>query len=121
LFIGPLKGAMEPYLKTVTLFVNPDQLSALIIMANYTNGNAINNPVSIPFGSGCSQILPFAVHNNEAHAVVGSTDLSMRGYLPNQILSFTMNKKMFDLLCNIGHDSFLEKPYFTDFKKRRES
>ena len=35
LIIGPFRPEMYEYLKSVTFFVNPDQLSALIIGANY--------------------------------------------------------------------------------------
>lgn len=119
LFVGPLKGAMENYLKSVTFFVNPDQLSALLIAANYCSSETQVPPVSIPFGSGCSQLLPLVVYTEMPHAVIGATDLSMRGYLPNNLLAFTVNKPMFEQLCHLGHQSFLDKPYFSEFLQRR--
>ncbi len=120
LFIGPLKSSMDNYLKTITLFVNPDQLSALIVAANYHHQPELPNPVSIPFGSGCMQILTILDTFEEPHAIVGSTDLAMRMYFPPNILAFTMNKAMFERICSIKENSFFEKPIFTDLKQQRE-
>jgi hypothetical protein len=121
LFIGPLKDSMWPYLKSVTLFVTADQLSSLIIAANYSATSANPQPVKVPFGSGCAQMVPFVANSIEPQAIIGSTDLSMRVYLPENVLSFTMNVSMFEMLCKVGPDSFLGKGYFVDFCKHRES
>jgi hypothetical protein len=120
LFIGPLKGSMDSYLKSVTLFVNADQLSSLIIAANYGIDSGQEQPVKVPFGSGCSQLLVSVAYQNKPAAVIGGTDLSMRAYLPEHILSFTMNKTMYETLCQVGHGSFFEKSYFENFVAKRK-
>lgn len=121
IYIGPLKNSMEAYLKSVTFFVNPDQLSALIIGANYHADAKEGSPVEVPFGSGCMQLLTLVPNNQSAKAVVGSSDLAMRKYLPKDLMAFTVNAKMFDKLCSIDHESFLNKPYLKDLIEFRRS
>ncbi|WP_430934860.1 DUF169 domain-containing protein [Saccharicrinis sp. 156] len=121
LYVGPIKNSMVDYLKSVTFFVNPDQLSALIVAANYHAGPEEGNPVDIPFGSGCMQLLTLVPDNEKPKALVGASDLAMRKYLPNNLLAFTVNVRMFDRLCSIGQDSFLNKPYLKDLIEFRRS
>lgn len=120
IYIGPLKNTMANYLKSVTFFVNPDQLSALLISANYFSDGSGENPVEIPFGSGCMQLMSLVSNNDRPKASIGATDLAMRKYLPKNVMAFTVNPSMFDMLCSLGKDSFLEKPFLknlTDFRK----
>lgn len=119
LFIGPFRSSKDDFLKTVTFFVNADQLSALVIAANYVHNGESENPVTIPFGSGCMQLLTLPDSFDQPHAIVGSTDLAMRGYLSPDILSFTVNRSMFEKLCTIGRESFLEKGFLTGLQNQR--
>jgi hypothetical protein len=119
LFIGPLRSSMNQYLKSVTFFVNPDQLSSLVVAANYFSDGRPVSQVTVPFGSGCMQLLAQVDGHDDPHALVGATDLAMRKYLPAHVLAFTVNMPMFERLCAIGKDSFLEKPFFTDLQKQR--
>ena len=48
--IGPLKEDQYKYLKTITFYVNPDQLSFLIHGAEYNNASSQENPVMTAFG-----------------------------------------------------------------------
>jgi hypothetical protein len=52
LLIGPLREGAYEDLKTVTFFVNPDQLSMLVIGAQYNSAPDDPLPVIAPFGSG---------------------------------------------------------------------
>ncbi|MEE4258031.1 MAG: DUF169 domain-containing protein [Bacteroidales bacterium] len=119
LFIGPLNQAHNRFLKTVTFFVNPDQLSVLMIGAQYFHHPGDPEPVSAPFGSGCMQALTH-FSDDRPMAIIGATDMAMRKYLPANILAFTVNVPMFKLLCSIDKDSFLEKPFLKDLKKARK-
>ncbi|TLX75012.1 hypothetical protein E9993_11520 [Labilibacter sediminis] len=121
LYIGPVKNTMSEYLKSVTFYVNPDQLSALIIGANYFNDGLGENPVQVPFGSGCMQLLSLLPDNDKPRAIIGSTDLAMRKYLPKDIMAFTVNPKMFDQLCSLDRDSFIDKPFLNDLIEFRKS
>ena len=119
LFIGPLKEGQEAYLKTITFYVNPDQLSALMTGAQYflPPGRTI---VSAPFGSGCMQLLPLFDDLEIPLAIVGATDIAMRKFLPeHHLMAFTVTLPMFELLCSLDEKSFLSKPFLEDLKKSR--
>jgi hypothetical protein len=81
-------------IKSVTFFVDPDQLSALVILANCVNPEKEN--VTIPWGAGCQEIGIFAYRELEREhprAVVGLTDISarevVRPSLGKDVMSFT--------------------------------
>ncbi len=118
LYMGPIKEEAFPYLKTVTFFVNADQLSALIIGANFFHHANEPTPVYAPFGSGCMELLPLA-ESAFPQAVVSGTDLAMRRYLPAHLLGFTVNLPMYENLCRLDDQSFLNKPFLTDLIKAR--
>jgi hypothetical protein len=119
LFIGPVNQKHYPYLKTVTFFVNPDQLSVLMIAAQYFHRSPDPEPVMAPFGSGCQQILTHFGDQKEPRAIIGATDMAMRKYLPKEILAFSVNVPMYEQLAKIGKNSFLSKPFLQDLKKAR--
>jgi hypothetical protein len=119
LMVGPLKKDQYPYLKTVTFYVNPDQLSVLILAANYFSGSDDPSPVSVDFGSGCMEMLTLLYRKESPVAVIGATDMAMRNNLPPNIMAFTVNIPMFEKICSIGPDSFLEKPFLKMLKYAR--
>jgi hypothetical protein len=119
LLIGPLRPAEYGHLKTVTFFVNPDQLSALMIGAQFHASPEDPPPVIAPFGSGCMQLVTLFRDLQAAQAVIGATDLAMRVYLPPEILAFTVTKRMFERLCSLGEESFLHKPFLTKLRQAR--
>lgn len=122
LFVGPLREAMFPFLKTVTFFVNLDQLSALMIGANYKFGKSNHRaPVVAPFGSGCMELLPIFNDITVPQAVIGGTDMAMRQFLPRDILAFTMTIPMYSRLCELPDNSFLNKPFLKNLKRERGS
>lgn len=118
LFFGPLKESAWPYARTVTFLVNPDQLSALAIGAQYRSAPDDPPPVIAPFGSGCSQLVPFK-DLTMAQASIGATDIAMRQHLPPDILTFTVTRSMFRQLCGLDERSFLYKPFLERLKKAR--
>ena len=120
LVIGPLKTAGYEYLKTITFFVTPDQLSMLMIGAQLNSAPSDPDPVIAPFGSGCMQLISHFKDLNIPQGMIGSLDMAMRKYLPPNILAFTVTKPMFEQLCNIGENSYLEKHFFTELQKSRK-
>lgn len=118
LFIGPLREEAWPFARTVTFLVNPDQLAALAIGAQYRSSPGDPAPVIAPFGSGCSQIVPFA-DLSIPQASIGSTDIAMRPHIPPDILGFAVTRKMFQELCALDERSFLYKPFLERLKKAR--
>ena len=118
--IGPLRREQHAYLQTVTFFVNPDQLSALIVGAHYDCGPNDPSPVLAPFGSGCLQLLPFGGDPALPHAVIGATDPAMRPSLPPDILAFIVNPPMLARLCALDEKSFLHRPFWRNLQRVRE-
>lgn len=119
ILIGPLKADQYQYLKSVTFWVNPDQLSLLMIGAHYHSAPGDPAPVIAPFGSGCSQLTPLFKDLAIPQAMLGATDIAMRQYLPPDLLAFTVTKSMFEQLCALDKKSFLYKPFWQRLQKAR--
>lgn len=119
-YVGPLRNDASEYLQTVTLFVNPDQLSALVIGANYFHQVGEPSPLGIAFGSSCSQMLTQVAGHAHPYAVIGALDTAMRRHLPPSVLAFTMNVALYHQLAEIGEDSFLNKGFLTGLRKARK-
>jgi hypothetical protein len=118
LFIGRYRNDLWEYIKTITFYVNPDQLSTLMIGAQYHSSPDDPPAVIAPFGSGCSELQPF---ENLAlpQAAIGATDIAMRQHLPPDILAFTVTKPMFRQLCELDERSFLFKPFLLRLRQAR--
>ncbi|MBN1355469.1 DUF169 domain-containing protein [bacterium] len=121
LCIGPLRSERYHELKTVTFYINPDQLGMFMLGAYYHHAPGDPDPVSAPFGSGCMQVVPGTEKADYPRAVVGATDIAMRQFLPPDILAFTVNKPMFKQLCDLDERSFLYKPFWKTLTKARKS
>jgi len=119
LFIGPLRPAQYGFLKTVSFFVDLDQLAALLLGANYDTGPDDPPTVLAPFGSGCSQLLPLFGDEDAPQAIIGATDIAMRQWLPPQIIAFTVTRPMFERLCGLDNGSFLSKPFLKRLHESR--
>jgi hypothetical protein len=80
-----VSGAQEKP-QAIIFFVNPDQLSALVILANYGRGD--NENVIIPYAAGCQTIGIYPCREAQSvkpRAVVGLTDLSARVFIRKQL------------------------------------
>ena len=119
LFIGPLRENQYPYLKTVTFLVNPDQLGALMLGAQYNIAPDDPPAVIAPIGAGCMQLSPLFEDLERLQALIGATDIAMRHFLPPDILAFTATKPMFEQLCALDDKSFLYKPFWRNLRKAR--
>jgi len=94
----------------VVLLVNPDQLSALTVLANYSRGTFDN--VIVRFGAGCQQTGIMAYReclSENPKAIIGLTDISVRKIFARDILSFTMPYRMFLEMEGDVEGSFLQK------------
>lgn len=118
LFIGPMKEDQYPYLKSVTFYANPDQLSLLMLGANYDNGPKDPPAVIAPFGAGCGQMVQFE-DLTVSQAIIGSTDIAMRQYLPPDLMAFTVTKPLYEKLCRLDEKSFLYKPFWQNLREKR--
>jgi hypothetical protein len=77
--IGPLKDDQYEHLQTVTFYVNPDQLSLLLLGPEYDNASIDDSPVIAAFGSGCGQMAALFgdFDTDTPKAVIGATDIEM--------------------------------------------
>jgi len=110
-------------IKSVTLFVDPEQLSALVVLANYTDPDLEN--VAVPWGAGCQIMGIFAYRELErAHprALVGMTDLSarlnVRASLGRNVLSFTMPWPLFVKMEQNVEGSFFQRRTWQELRSR---
>jgi uncharacterized protein (DUF169 family) len=103
---GQLTEQDEPVL--IIFFVNADQLSALLVMADYDRGT--NQSVIAPFGAACQSILfGYAEAKKENPiAVIGFFDISQRSSVDRETLTITAPYKMFLEMEHNVEGSFLE-------------
>ncbi len=118
--IGPLKPEHYRYLQTVTFWVNPDQLAVLQVASYLHHAWGDPDPVTAPFGSGCSELVSVFRDLDVAQAAIGSTDVAMREHLPPDLLAFTVTVPLFERLCALtAENSFLGKGFLTRLRKAR--
>jgi hypothetical protein len=98
----------------IIFLADPDQLSALVILANYGENGSENT--IIPYAAGCQTIGIYPYREAQAknqRAVVGLTDLSARNNLKKQLgrnlFSFAAPLKMFHEMEANVEGSFLRK------------
>ncbi|MHB8086525.1 MAG: DUF169 domain-containing protein [Dehalococcoidia bacterium] len=121
LILKPLEK-VDPCSETPRLIIflaNPDQLSALTMLANYNRSN--NHSVIVSMGSACSSIClyPFnEAENGSPRAIIGLTDITARHYLDPDILSFTVPYGMFLQMETDVPGSFLVKKPWLNLKER---
>jgi uncharacterized protein (DUF169 family) len=101
--------------QSVIFFANPDQISALVVLANFGRGD--NENVIIPYAAGCQTIgiYPYReAKSTKPRAVVGLTDLSARVYVRKQLadphfMTFTVPFTLFQEMEQNVSGSFLER------------
>ncbi len=111
-------------IKSVTLFVDPDQFSALVVLANCTEPDLEN--VAVPWGAGCQIMGIFAYRELEREhprALVGMTDLSarqnVRASLGENVLSFTMPWPLFLKMEQNVEGSFLQRRTWKELRRHQ--
>lgn len=113
--VKPLdKADANEDIRSVTFFVEPDALSALVVLANYTQAQTEN--VAIPWAAGCQVMGIYAYRELEREhprALVGMTDLSARkntrAVLGHDIMSFTMPWPVFVEMESHVDGSFFQR------------
>jgi uncharacterized protein (DUF169 family) len=111
----PLKDLKEGQEAVVVVFVaDPDQLSALVALANYDRQGVDN--VFVPMGAGCHQIGIYAfreAQREKPRAVMGLTDLSarrnVRHLLGKDMFTFAVPYRRFEEMEANVEESFLKK------------
>jgi len=110
--------------ESVVYTVDADQLSALVILANYTQKGMEN--VIIPYAAGCQTIgiIPWQeAKSAKPRAVVGLTDISarknVRKLLGAEYLTFSIPWKMFLEMESNVEGSFLERPTWQSLQQSK--
>ena len=91
----------------VIMFVNPDQLSALVTLAGFRTG-AIHTSVS-PWGGACQSML-FAraeAEKGQPSGVIGFFDIAQRSKVDREMLTYTMPYRLFLEMEASVEESFL--------------
>jgi uncharacterized protein (DUF169 family) len=104
--------------ESVIFFVNPDQLSALVVLANY--GRKSNDNVISPWGAACQSVL-FSYDEGDKEnprAIIGYFDLAARKHVEKNILSFTIPFQMFLEMEENVKGSFLEMDEWIELRTR---
>jgi uncharacterized protein (DUF169 family) len=102
----------------VLMFVNPDQLSALVTLAGFRRGSF--DATFSPWGAACQSIL-FAhaeAKSENPRAVIGFFDISQRRKIDRELLSFTMPYRVFLEMESSVDDSFLSTPIWSKLRDR---
>ena len=103
----------------MVFLANPDQISALTVLANYERGTG--DAVVVRFGAGCHSfcLQPDRLNQEEPlRAVLGMTDISARPMLPADVLSFTVPWPMFLEMESNVRGSFLDRKDWQKVKAR---
>jgi len=119
LLVGPLRDDQHEYLKSVTFFVNPDQLSLLLLGAQYHSAPDDPTPAIAPFGSGCMQLISLFDDLDAPQAIIGATDIAMRRHIEPDMLAFTTTISMYERLCTLDKKSFLGKRFWRSLQEAR--
>jgi Uncharacterised ArCR, COG2043 len=111
--------------RVVILFADPDQLAALVVLANY--GRRENESVIIPFAAGCQTacLYPYReAASKKPRAVVGLTDLSarlsIRSQLGDNLFTFSVPYAMYREMEADVEGSFLTRPTWLELIKGRQ-
>jgi hypothetical protein len=101
----------------VVFLVSPDQLSALLVMTDFSRGRG--EPAIAPYGASCQSVLfGYAeARREEPRGVLGFFDISQRKRVPRDILSYTVPWSLFLRMEADVEDSFLR---LGDWGKLRE-
>ncbi|MBN1760945.1 MAG: DUF169 domain-containing protein [Chitinispirillaceae bacterium] len=119
ILIGPLMDTHFNFCRTVTIFCNPDQLSAFIVGINRLHQTGTVYPLLPGVGPGCYQLSGVFPSFDDDYAVISSTDIAMRIHLPENVLSLTVTTPLFSKLCALDAESFLGKSFWTRLVKLR--
>jgi uncharacterized protein (DUF169 family) len=102
----------------ILMFVNPDQIAALVTLAGFRSG-AVNATVS-PWGAACQSIM-FAyeeARSDNPRGVIGFFDISQRGKIARELLSYTMPYSMYLEMESSVDDSFLRLAVWQKLRER---
>jgi hypothetical protein len=98
----------------VNLWIDALSLTGLVTMANFDNPK--NDGAVVPYAAGCQSIwtIPYKeTFQASPGAVVGAMDPVVRGYMPADVLSFSVPANRLIEMCQDIPDSFLKLEQWT--------
>lgn len=108
--------------KAVIILGDPDQISALTVLANYDRDS--NDNVIVPWAAGCQNTVLYALDEadkDRPRAILGMNDISARLVLKRRfktdLISFTIPWKMYRAMVNNVAGSFLERPSWQELRE----
>jgi uncharacterized protein (DUF169 family) len=113
--------AAEARPELVVFLATPDQIAALVVLANY--GRAGNDNVMVPWGAGCHSIgiIPLKEGKSDTpKGVIGLMDISARKYVEKDLLSFSVPYKMYLEMENNADESFLSREEWLKIRERNQ-
>lgn len=116
--IGPLRLEKWDAVRSVTFFVDPDRLSGVMTLSTFHSGP--RDLVIAPFSSGCGLLLRELEGMDRDTAIIGTTDLAMRKYLPPETISLTVSPSRFEKMMDVPDDSFLFRDWWNELMATRE-
>nr|WP_321452564.1 DUF169 domain-containing protein [uncultured Carboxylicivirga sp.] len=102
----------------LVFFTNPDQLSALVVMADYNRGT--NQSVMAPFGGACQSILYGLdeAKKEEPRCMIGFFDILKRTIVDKDLLTMTVPYKLFKEMELNVETSFIRTPEWEKIQER---
>lgn len=103
----------------VVFFAKPDVLSGLFTLANFDQVEP--NGTFTPFGAGCSSVVHYPYYESKSdrpRAVIGMFDPSARPCVPENVLTFAVPMKKFELMVTYMEESFLITDTWDSVRKR---
>lgn len=106
--------------EVIVFLCTPDQISAMVTLANYGRHGGDN--VIVPWGAGCHTIGIIPLNEGKSdnpRGVIGLTDITVRKQLDKDILSFSVPYKMFLEMESNVDESFLTREGWLELKQRK--
>ena len=107
----------------ISIVCNPDQLSAMIFLFNYSKTGEQYDTVIAPAVAGCASIfrIPFGeLRSNEPRAVIGLSDINARVSFDKSLLTFTISKNDFERMLQDADESFAKTDLWEKIYQRMD-
>lgn len=118
ILMGPIKPAQWDKVKTVSFFVDPDRLAALMTLSAYWSSNP--DEIAAPFSSGCGLMWRELINFDRDRPIIGCTDIAMRKYLPPEIMCLSVSPTRFEKMVNFPDEAFLNREWWNDLMNARK-
>lgn len=115
--IGPLRLEQWERVRTLTFFVDPDRLAALMTLAAFWSSDP--DEIAAPFSSGCGLLWRELAGARRDRAVLGCTDIAMRRYLPPEILCLSVSPERFARMVGFPEGAFLTRSWWNELMGAR--